>query len=549
MRGRNLKRSIDWPSKKRGLLRTMLFATVPMAIAPLGADSASADSPIVMNQLTLPPLPLEGQTQTRTGNPAQKPNPFCLPTPVTEGSEGVEGSVKTTSMRLYPKPVLGLPQPVSMDVLASAESTVKLTSGDEGPVEESSETMVQIFPLDRPAPRPSSSIDALESAAKASTAAGAIRANPMVIVEPASIERPQAVLLPVEPLAPQAPEVPAVTAPVTATKAMSGSSPNTAPKVEAVTVEGTVSFSLNDDRLVDNSTTGQQPEKAAEAKKRATPATKSSEFADIVRQQLASEAAPAIEVAKTASKPTVVTVEQDPAVTLNRGTGAARLLLVPLDPVVDSKPVSMATAPDARIVKGARPRVDVGVPPVAIERESAKKITGMAQVGFTESVSKPKEPSPDAALLAGEATAVGLKRTEVRALKLASEIRKVQVGDSSICAAIGAGPSQLQLIGVRDGVTRIAVWTASTGAEETKTVYEITVGAPASTDKGEAITAANTLTRTAQAAFPGSDIRVRHEDGRMIVEGACTDNDSAKQALRMIRSACLLPVIDKLTVR
>ena len=546
MRGRNLKRSIDWPSKKRALLRTMLFATVPMAIAPLGADSASADSPIVMNQLTLPPLPLDGQTQTSTGNPAQKPNPFCLPTPVTEGGEG---SMKTTTMRLYPKPVLGLPQPVSMGVLAPAESTVKLTSGDEGPVEESSETIVQIFPLDRPAPRSTSSVDASESAAKASNAAGAIRANPMVIVEPASIERPQAILLPVEPLAAEVPEVPAVPAPVTAPKAMSGSSPNTAPKVEAVTVEGPVSFSLNDDRLVDNSTTRQQPEKAPVAMKRATPAPKSTELADIVRQQLTPEPSPAKAVAKTATKPTVVTVEQDPAVTLNRGKGAARLLLVPLDPVVDSKPVSMPTAPDARIVKGARPRVDVGVPPVAIERESVKKTSVVAQVGTTESVSKPKEPSPDAAMLAGEATAVGLKRTEVRALKLASEIRKVQVGDSSICAAIGAGPSQLQLIGVRDGVTRIAVWTASTGAEETKTVYEITVGAPASTDKGEAITVANTLTRTAQAAFPGSDIRVRHEDGRMIVEGACTDNDSAKQALRMIRSACLLPVIDKLTVR
>jgi hypothetical protein len=468
-----------------------------------------------------------------------------LPAPVaSSGAEDIEGSAKTTTMRLYPQPVLGRPQPVSVGVLAPAESSVKLTSGDD---EESAATTVQIFPLDRPTPQPTSLLNGSEPAATDSAAAGAIRANPMVIVEPASIERPQAILLPVEPVAAEvnvATSAPVAT-PASAPRAASVSSSNRAPKTEHASVEGPVSFSLNDDRLVDNSATREKAAKATEAKNQPAAAPKSSALADIVRQQSSPESTPA----QVVSKPTAVIVEQDSAVTINRGTSAARLLLVPLDPVEESKPVTMPAVPDVRIVKGARPRVDVGVPPVAIERESAKKPSVVAQAGTSESVIKPKTPSTDVELLSGEATAVGLKRTEVRALKLASEIRKVHVGDSSVCAAIGAGPAQLQLIGVRDGVTRIAVWTASTGAEDVKTVYEITVGAPTSTDMGEAIAVASTLTRTAQAAFPGSDIRVRHENGKMIVEGACTDNDSAKQALRMIRSACLLPVIDKLTIR
>jgi Flp pilus assembly secretin CpaC len=106
-----------------------------------------------------------------------------------------------------------------------------------------------------------------------------------------------------------------------------------------------------------------------------------------------------------------------------------------------------------------------------------------------------------------------MKRTEVRALKIDGEIRKVQVGDSSICAALAAGPSQLQLIGARDGVTRLAVWTASSDGKEQKSVYQVRVGETIADNPNDPIRIANTLTRTARSAFPDSNVTVRPEQG------------------------------------
>ena len=164
---------------------------------------------------------------------------------------------------------------------------------------------------------------------------------------------------------------------------------------------------------------------------------------------------------------------------------------------------------------------------------------------LTSAVTKPS----DAVFESASPTIVELKRTEVRALNVDGEIRKVHLGNSSICAAIAAGSSQLQLIGAQDGVTRMTIWTASTEGKDDRNVYEIRVGATSLNDASDISDVANTLTKSARVAFPDSNIRVRFDKGEMVVEGNCSSNDSAKQALRMIRSACLLPVVDKLTIR
>jgi len=95
----------------------------------------------------------------------------------------------------------------------------------------------------------------------------------------------------------------------------------------------------------------------------------------------------------------------------------------------------------------------------------------------------------------------------------------------------------------------MAIWSAAADGKDTKNVYEIRVGASNHSDASDIAGMATTLTKSARAAFPDSNIHVRSEKGQMIVQGTCSSNDSAKQALRMIRSACLMPVVDKLNIR
>lgn len=142
-----------------------------------------------------------------------------------------------------------------------------------------------------------------------------------------------------------------------------------------------------------------------------------------------------------------------------------------------------------------------------------------------------------------------LKPTEVRAIKFDLPIKHVQSDDMSVCAVIKAATGQIQLIATGTGTTGLSVHTLGEDGIDKVDRYEVTVGEvrTATVDSPEAI--AMTLTQTVQSAFPGSNILVSAEAGRLIVTGSCPDEESARRMLRMLRSACSAPVIDRVKVR
>jgi hypothetical protein len=137
----------------------------------------------------------------------------------------------------------------------------------------------------------------------------------------------------------------------------------------------------------------------------------------------------------------------------------------------------------------------------------------------------------------------------VRAIKLDSPVSQVQSDNLSVCAAIKAATGQIQLIATGVGSTRLSVHTVGTDGIETVGRYEVTVGDVRSSTVDSQESIAMTLTQTVQSAFPGSNVLVSAEAGRLIVTGSCPDEESARRMLRMIRSVCKAPVVDKVKVR
>jgi hypothetical protein len=142
-----------------------------------------------------------------------------------------------------------------------------------------------------------------------------------------------------------------------------------------------------------------------------------------------------------------------------------------------------------------------------------------------------------------------LKPTEVRAIKIDSPVTHVQSDNMAVCAVLKAASGQVQLIATGVGTTRLSVQSIGPDGIEKLDRYEVAVGEarPSNVDSPDSI--AMTLTQTVQSAFPGSNVLVSAEAGRLVVTGSSPDEDSARRMLRMIRSACAIPVIDRVKVR
>jgi hypothetical protein len=565
MRGRMNQRQCSWCAQKRAVLRLALLAVAPIFAAPMTPGSADAESPGTTARLLLPPLPLPGNASSSLQE--TKINPFCQPVPADE-------AFLNDQDRSVAKPSLGSPRPVLSAVYSMP--TIQLASGksfESGnvPMLDGAATTFRLIPPNVPPP----------AEPNPGFVVGAVRHNPVVDTEQILQDVTER-HMPVGDIAKKI-DAPISKTTVSVANAVDNTLQNqTLQKQNVLQVngnqavgpaitkpnvhEGPVSFSLNDDRLVDTSD--------RLAKTKPEPQPKSKSLASLLRDE---DEAKVPERSSTASPsrslPRSVTitepVAEDNSASITRGSAAGRMLLVPLPPANDSMPMAASQSLDARsqsldarIVKGSRPRVDVGVPPVAIARSAnnsaisfapVAKISPDVPVAGEIALANSKEADlRKANAVSFESTSVvvlDLKPTEVRSLVSKGEIRKVQIGDGTICSAVAAGPMQLQLIATRNGVTRMAVWSAASADEEEKTVYEIRVGTPVQSDANDPVIIASTLTRSAKAAFPNSNLQVRFEKGQMIVEGDCESNESAKSVLRMIRSACLLPVVDKVKVR
>lgn len=142
-----------------------------------------------------------------------------------------------------------------------------------------------------------------------------------------------------------------------------------------------------------------------------------------------------------------------------------------------------------------------------------------------------------------------LKPTEVRAIAIDSPVAHVQSDNMAVCAVLKSASGLVQVIATGEGTTRLSVHVVGKDGVEKINRYEVAVGEvrASSVDSPESI--AMTLTQTVQSAFPGANVLVSAEAGRLVVTGSCTDEDAARRMLRMIRSACAIPVVDRVKVR
>lgn len=237
-------------------------------------------------------------------------------------------------------------------------------------------------------------------------------------------------------------------------------------------------------------------------------------------------------------KPLLVPIEDQPGAVVT-AIGSSRL---PAPPRPSTEP---------RLVNGARPKVEVGRPPLVVQRGQSRILTVEPErptpVSAQEIVTPEPPPQPLPELVAK--ANLRFQPTEVRALKVDHPVQRVDVQNTAVCAAVKTGPQQVQLIATGVGKTKLTLWTVDAAGQEQGELYEIHVTDTRTAQADDAQSLAATLTQSIETAFPVSRIVVHYQNGRLLISGSCPDEDSARRILRMVRSACAMPVDDKITVR
>ena len=554
MRGRTLRTPSGRRNRKRCLLAGLILASGPSLLA--------------QEPVALAPLPLRPVAESRA---AGVENPFCQPVVMSLSDSGFTRLVDDDAEE-------PLRRPLSQIELASG---IEIRIEESGPTEPAKETTAQRHD---PYPAPVKIIGR-----------GGVRANPIAInVESDSTHRPPPALT-----KSSRPE------PVALSFSDSGMLlVEIEPELEpAVAPPTELSLSDTEPSLSDVAMS----------------------LSDVVSESLTDDTMEPT-VARPAMGGRVIAVPSDGEPLEERGNGGgtirAAVKLQPFDlPQVD--------VDDARLVNGGRPRVDVGHPPLIVQRvprilpaelvpqrlkSAASTITessvnereinqpeinqrgasereiddsqaigsavkGSAVVGVpasesqsvatevvarstprsaqpTETARPPaelnrKSAEPAMAMAKAVATASGLKLRprEVRALKLGEAIRAVHSGDPRVATAISVGTDGLQVIATGDGATTLTIDLVDSSGETRRVGYRVEVGDVRSAPADSQPTLVETLTETVRNAFPEARVVVRSEAGRLTVVGSCPDDSTARQVMRMVRSACRVAVDDKLVIR
>ena len=139
---------------------------------------------------------------------------------------------------------------------------------------------------------------------------------------------------------------------------------------------------------------------------------------------------------------------------------------------------------------------------------------------------------------------------QVRSLTVEGELRRVSVQNPNICRAFTSGSSQIKLIGAGSGVTRLVVWADTATNMPTKVrQFDIHVQDAVAATNDSVGDKVSVLNRTIAKTFPSAQVDVHMQDSELVISGNCDSEASAKQIVRMVRKACLVPVRDELGVR
>jgi Flp pilus assembly secretin CpaC len=147
-------------------------------------------------------------------------------------------------------------------------------------------------------------------------------------------------------------------------------------------------------------------------------------------------------------------------------------------------------------------------------------------------------------------TPLSIEPAQVRSLTILGDLKRFAVADNEVCQIFRSGQSQLKVIGVEVGVTRLAVWAVTEPGEPPRLrVFEIRVaealgrGGPLADDPTER------LNDSLRRVFPAADVRVHRRGDTLVVSGRCGGNEAATEIIRLVRKSCLIPVKDELVIR
>jgi hypothetical protein len=201
-------------------------------------------------------------------------------------------------------------------------------------------------------------------------------------------------------------------------------------------------------------------------------------------------------------------------------------------------------------IEGARLPVAVKqLPPAISQSELADPAATDSPVQPVQALTFGESPAAKP-FFVGPLTSLAMQRGTVRSLKVGVSIPHFEIEDESICQVLRGGSNELKLIGIQNGTTRIVVHASGSGTSKIQARgFEIHVSEPGTQFATPLTEQCDRLNRSLNQAFPNCQVKLNVYRNQLVVGGTCDSNTTAREILRMIRKACLVPVQDQLVVQ
>ncbi len=241
-----------------------------------------------------------------------------------------------------------------------------------------------------------------------------------------------------------------------------------------------------------------------------------------------------------ASKPMTLHIEGEPTPGRPATSGSATV----------KGPTATAKHPSARIPDLPPPAASSNFPKITanVVQASLQAISLPASANLTTQPNDKQElpstvsPSSDPSL--GERVKVAVKDSVV--IESLQPIENVSIEHPEFCQVLKGSERSLTLIGLRAGMTRIAVFTTDSTGERKVAVHEVTIGGSAAR-QADAQALATEITHAIRKMYPQSRVEVIEEANGLTVQGAAASEDEAVKIVGLVRRTSLQPVLDRIT--
>lgn len=149
--------------------------------------------------------------------------------------------------------------------------------------------------------------------------------------------------------------------------------------------------------------------------------------------------------------------------------------------------------------------------------------------------------------LVGNAT-VRVAPARVQSVRSERPIQSFAIDNDAICQVIAISGHELRVVGQHQGDAKLAVWLESEGKVQAH-IYAVKVTADVGHQQSGLQSTADRLTKVIATSFPTSQVEVVVRQEKLVLQGLAVDNEQARAVLRLVRQACLVPVIDQLRAR